>query len=140
MLEGLFYFTATGRKRIRYIGIKKQLVGLGGLVVIVLVIGPKFRGFKPGRGRCSLKCDKSLSCRKILRHVKEPCEVRKRCFVGKIHDYFSPSFSPFHYKCLCCFLPEILEEESGIIRTQMGKANRSENGRSDWDALFDNTP
>jgi hypothetical protein len=28
----------------------KGQVGLGGLVVIVLAIGPKVRGFKPGQG------------------------------------------------------------------------------------------
>jgi hypothetical protein len=32
--------------------------GLGGLVVIVLAIGPKVRGFKPDRGRWIFKGDK----------------------------------------------------------------------------------
>jgi hypothetical protein len=31
----------------------------GGLVVIVLAIGPKVRGFKPGRGRLIFKRDKN---------------------------------------------------------------------------------
>jgi hypothetical protein len=54
-------------------------------VVIVLAIGPKVRGFIPGRGRRNFKyninlCKTSLGwevkpsvpCRKILRHVKDP--------------------------------------------------------------------
>jgi hypothetical protein len=57
---------------------------LGGLVVIVLAIGPKVHGFKPGRGRHIFKGDKirrttvfggqvqpSVPC-KIMRHVKNP--------------------------------------------------------------------
>jgi hypothetical protein len=31
-------------------------------------------------------------------------------------------------------------DKSGIIRTQMGTQNISENGRSVWDALYDTTP
>jgi hypothetical protein len=30
-------------------------------------------------------------------------------------------------------------DESGMIRTWMGMHNRSENGRSAWDALYDTT-
>jgi len=33
-----------------------------------------------------------------------------------------------------------LVDESGMIRTQMGTHNRSEIGRSAWDALYDTTP
>jgi hypothetical protein len=36
-----------------------QLVVLGGLAVIVLVFGPKVRGFKPDRRRWTLKGDKN---------------------------------------------------------------------------------
>jgi hypothetical protein len=59
---------------------------LSGLVVSVLATGPKGRGFKPGRGDGFLRVIKILRtysfgwevkpeapCRKILRHVKEPC-------------------------------------------------------------------
>jgi hypothetical protein len=28
-------------------------------------------------------------------------------------------------------------DESGVIRTQMGAHNRSENGRNAWEALYD---
>jgi hypothetical protein len=38
----------------------KGQVGLGGLVVIVLAIGPKVRGFKPGQGWWAFKGDKNL--------------------------------------------------------------------------------
>jgi hypothetical protein len=53
-------------------------------VVVVLVTGPKVRGFKLGRGQCSFMGDKnsttcfggevkaSVPCRKILRRVKIP--------------------------------------------------------------------
>jgi hypothetical protein len=57
-------------------------------VVIVLAIGPKVRGFKPGRGRRIFKGDKirnktsfggavkpSARLRKILRNVKDPSGV-----------------------------------------------------------------
>jgi hypothetical protein len=33
-----------------------------------------------------------------------------------------------------------LLDESGMIRTHMGKHNRSENGHSVWDALYDTAP
>jgi hypothetical protein len=37
------------------------IVALGGLVVSVLATGPKVRGFKPGRGRCTLRVIKSVA-------------------------------------------------------------------------------
>jgi hypothetical protein len=40
--------------------VKEQAVLLGGIVVIVLAIGAKFRGFKPRRGRWIFKGDKNL--------------------------------------------------------------------------------
>jgi hypothetical protein len=43
------------------IKLNMNLVVLGGLVVIVLAIGPKVRGFKPGRGRWSLRTIKIRS-------------------------------------------------------------------------------
>jgi hypothetical protein len=36
-----------------------RVVGFGGLVVIILAIGPKVRGFKPDRGRWVSKGDKN---------------------------------------------------------------------------------
>jgi hypothetical protein len=57
-------------------------------MVSVLAIGPKVRGFKPGRGDGFLRAIKILStpsfqgdvkpevtCRKILQRVKDPCVV-----------------------------------------------------------------
>jgi hypothetical protein len=79
-----------------YIGLRSGMgsifeIVLGGLVVSVLAIGPKFRGFKPGQGRRICKCDKinrktpsfgekakpsAPSC-KISRHVTQPFEISK---------------------------------------------------------------
>jgi hypothetical protein len=63
---------------------KINVVVLGGVMVIMLVIGPNVRGFKHRRERWSFKGDKIRStaffreavkpsepCRKIVRHVKE---------------------------------------------------------------------
>jgi hypothetical protein len=65
-----------------------NLVALYALVVSVLVIGHKVRGFKSGEGSLIFKGDKSpqhallrkgsklsAPCRKILWHVNEPFEV-----------------------------------------------------------------
>jgi hypothetical protein len=64
-------------------------VVLGGVVVIVLTTGPKFRGFKPVRGHLYLRATKirstssrreakpSAPCRKILRHVKRSLRSMK---------------------------------------------------------------
>jgi hypothetical protein len=57
-------------------------------MISMLAVGPKDCGFKPGQGRLILGTIKirntpffggevkpSASCRKILRHVKDPCGV-----------------------------------------------------------------
>jgi hypothetical protein len=51
---------------------------LGGVVISVLATGPKGRGFKPTIKICSIpsfgwEVKLEAPCRKILRHVKEPC-------------------------------------------------------------------
>jgi hypothetical protein len=56
-------------------------------------------------------------CCKILWHVKDPYSM-KEILVGKINGHFLPS-----------------DDESGIIRNQMGKHNRSVNGHSEWATL-----
>jgi hypothetical protein len=79
-----------------------DLVAFGGLVGSVSAIGSKVHEFKPGPGRWVFKVDKisrktsfggevkpSAPCRKILRHVKEPCRRENKYFVGKIHFRFS---------------------------------------------------
>jgi hypothetical protein len=71
-------------------------------VVIVLAIGPKVHGFKPGRGRWILEAIQirsttsfggeiklSAICRKILRHVKNPCESMTRDTSSAIFNYIS---------------------------------------------------
>jgi hypothetical protein len=45
------------------------VVGLGGLVVIVLAIGPKVIDFKPGRGRWIFEGDRNL-WRRINKEAK----------------------------------------------------------------------
>jgi hypothetical protein len=79
-------------------------------VVSVLAIGPKGRGFKPGRGDRLLRAIKICSrpsfgwgvklevpCRKILLHVKRSLEVFQ-ILIGKI---LSPSSIPPTYpRCL----------------------------------------
>jgi hypothetical protein len=40
-----------------YVCVKYLLVAVGGLMVIVLAIGPKVRGFTTGEGRCIFKGD-----------------------------------------------------------------------------------
>jgi hypothetical protein len=61
-------------------------VVFGGIVVIVLAIGPKVFGFKPGRGRWILRAinpyhdffvrevKPSVPCRNVLRHVRIPAK------------------------------------------------------------------
>jgi hypothetical protein len=78
---------------------------------------------------------------KILPRVKEPYSYEKRYFVGKIHGYFiSRKVSPdslldvFSSDC-----QRELEDESGMIGTQMGTHSRS-NGRNAWDSLSDISP
>jgi hypothetical protein len=56
------------------------------------------------------KVKPSVLCRKIFRHIKEPCEVWRRYFVGKIHGHFSPSFSCIATRCVCCILPDCSDE------------------------------
>jgi hypothetical protein len=77
-------------------------------VVSVLVIVPKVRGFKPGRGRCIFKGIKihntpsfggeikpSVRSCSILRHVKDPYKYERNTFYAK----FTADSSP----CLSCF-------------------------------------
>jgi hypothetical protein len=84
-------------------------VALGGIIVIVLAIEPRVRGFKPGRGRWISEGDKnsmhdflrreekpSATC-KILRYGKDPCSMKiSICLVSKIQPFFS-KFLLLHY-------------------------------------------
>jgi hypothetical protein len=81
---------------------------LGGVVVSMLATGPKGLGFKPGRGAGFLKAinirstpsfgwevKPEASCRKILRHVKEPCLALLRCYVknSRTSSFFKKSLA-----------------------------------------------
>jgi hypothetical protein len=79
----------------------------------------------------------SATC-KILQHDKDLCGVWQIYYVGKIKGYFSPT-AWFATRCLCC-IQRALVDGSGMIITQMGTHNRSENSRSAWDALYDTIP
>jgi hypothetical protein len=61
-------------------------------------------------------------CRKILWHVKEPCGVGRRYFVGKIGGHFSPIF--LQGVSAGCY-QRALVDELEIIRTQMGNAQHT---------------
>jgi hypothetical protein len=78
----LLFFVLNKETRLKF-----NRVALGGLMIIVLVIGPKGRGFRLGRGRWIFKGDRnpqhdflrrevkpSVPC-KILRHAEDPCGV-----------------------------------------------------------------
>jgi hypothetical protein len=65
-----------------------KLVILGGVMVSMVASRPKVRGFRPGQAQWIFKGDSnpqhflllrgvklSAPCRKILRHIKDPCGV-----------------------------------------------------------------
>jgi hypothetical protein len=81
-------------------------------VVIVPVTEPKVRGFKASRGRWVFNGGGNTQhefirtgskavgpCRKILRHVKDPCGVRQRFFAGKVNGHFRQVSSCFATRC-----------------------------------------
>jgi hypothetical protein len=90
-------------------------------------MGPKVRGFKPGRGRWILRAIQirsttsfggeeklSVPCRKILQDVKEPFEVwRKILRKDKFIIPFA-NFSCFATKCLPVGFPQ---SSGGRIRS-----------------------
>jgi hypothetical protein len=97
---------------------------LGGVVVSVLVTGPKDRGFKPGRSDGFLRAIKigstpslgwevqpEFPCRKILRHAKDPL-THLRCWYVK----FSLLRPVLVSRCLCWHdCQRALVDESGVI-------------------------
>lgn len=76
------------------------LVGLGDLVDNVLVIGPKFSGFKPGREQYIFKDDRISITTSFAGEVKPSTQFRmlkthaeyERYFVDKINRHFTPRF------------------------------------------------
>jgi hypothetical protein len=116
------------RKR-RHISIPK--VAVDGLMVSVLAIGPKVRGFKPGRGRWILRAIKSAarlpSERKQsrrthvvdLRHVKKPYE-HNRCSSAKFSAHVShPRFTCFVTRCLLALLTDVPGGRIMVARTSL---------------------
>jgi hypothetical protein len=103
-------------------------------MVIVLAIGSKVRGFKPGRGRWIFKGDKILStsfgrevkpavqCRNILRHVKDPCGI-KEIRVAKFTKMFHHVFAALLLYVSAGYCQRVLVGESGMIKTQIWKRN-----------------
>jgi hypothetical protein len=52
------------------------------------------------------KVKPSTPCRKILRHIKDPCVVWQRYFVSKINDISHQVSLCFPTRCLCWYFPE----------------------------------
>jgi hypothetical protein len=89
--------------------------------------------FFGGKGKCQPHAA-------IFRHVKEPCRVWKKYFIGKIQSYFSSSLIWFATRCFAGIFQRALVDKAGMVRTQMGTHNRSGNSGTAWDALYDTTP
>jgi hypothetical protein len=80
-----YYGAVYHERNVTCVGLHSKQLQLGGIVAIVLAIGSKVRGFKPGRGQWKIeilsatsfigKVKPSVPCRKILRCVKYPCAV-----------------------------------------------------------------
>jgi hypothetical protein len=88
-------------------------------VVIVLVIGPKVRGFNPAEDDGFLRAIKirsttsfgrevkpAIPFRKILRHVKDHYST-KEILVGQILGHFSSILSCFATRCLLVTATEL---------------------------------
>jgi hypothetical protein len=78
---------------------------LGGVVVSVLVIRPKIRGFKPGQGdgfsttikirstpSFTVKVKPETPCRKILHHVKITCNYEQKYFARPNSSLLPPFY------------------------------------------------
>jgi hypothetical protein len=122
-------------------------------VVSVLAIGPKIRELKPGPERCIFKATEvrstasfgaelkpSFPRHKNLQHVKKSLRSiteilrlqNERTFLAK---FLPASLLDVH----AAIFQKALVNESGMITTQMGMHNRSDNGRNAWEALYDTT-
>jgi hypothetical protein len=97
------------------------------------------RGFKPGRGRWTVRFYKILStitfggeikplasCRKILRHVKYPCGAWRRCLPCKIDGHFLSVFPALLLCVSAGIYQRALMDESETIRTHTATHGRSE--------------
>jgi hypothetical protein len=69
--------------------------------------------------------------------LKSPAEYDRETSSAKFTDISRP-VSPASLLGVCAGnCQRALVDESGMIRILMGMHNRSENGRSKWDALYD---
>jgi hypothetical protein len=66
----------------------------------------------------------SAICRKVLRYVKNPCSM-KGILVGKTKGHFSSIYPALLLGACASYLQRALVSESGMIRNQMRKQNRS---------------
>jgi hypothetical protein len=137
----------------RNVGTYLQFVALGGLVIIMLAIWLKVRGFKPGRGRRILTATEirsttsfggqvkpSVPWGKILQHFNKTYGYENRYFVGKIHGHLSQCSSCFATRYLCWSLSESSGSWIRNDQNSSGDAQQIRSGRDTWDALRDTTP
>jgi hypothetical protein len=76
----------------------------------------------------------------VLWHVKNP-EKYERYILSAKFDVLSRQVSPdLLLGVSASICQRALVDESGMIITQIGTYNISENGRSPWYALYDTTP
>jgi hypothetical protein len=103
----------------------------------VLAIEPKDRRFKHGQGRQIFNGDNIrimisfggkvkpfVSCRKILRPVNDPYSMKEIIRSQNSRTFMAKLFLLRH-KVSAGYCQTAVVGESGIIRTQMGKHNRS---------------
>jgi len=82
----------------------------------------------------------SAQCRNIFRHVEHTHNV-KEILTSKVHGHFCQVSPASILGVSAGYCQTALVGESGIIRTQMGKHNRSVMvAVCVWDALCDTTP
>jgi hypothetical protein len=70
--------------------------------------------------------------------LKNPEKYEKYILSVKLTT-ISHQVSPDLLLGVCWYLPGTLVDESGMIRIQMVMHTKSENDRSAWDTLYDNT-
>jgi hypothetical protein len=127
-------------------------VVLVGVMVIVLAIGSKVRGLKPGRQRLISKAinipsktsfgdgaKPSAPCRKILRHVKDPFKYDRYIDRQNSAAIYCPVSPRFATRCLLKPEQGALVDGSEIIRTQMGSTTDQKMVAVVCDAWYDTT-
>jgi hypothetical protein len=72
--------------------------------------------------------------------LKITAEYDRDTSLEKLTDIYRQVYRCFLLDVSAGICQSVLVDESGMIRTEMGTHNRSENGRSPLDALHDTTP